>query len=632
MAYDYAPVTTPDEEEEERRRLAVTYPPVSAAQPTAIGSSPGPQEGQPRLKPALARFGSTADLATGADQPGAIHPPADYAPAASPALPASPTLGPRPKPSDYQAPTPAGQGGSQLSVPRSSTPNVNDEMESGASRLRMMNMGTLRAQTPGTPYPPLGSTADLEARAAQPRAYPAPEPSAPAPSRPQWSQYAPAEKHGWGKFGSVMASLNPISNEIVNQRPLENAERNYKAATSEYDTNIADREKEAQTNEANARAEALKHPQLGKTPEEQAFGDLIAKGVNPMDAYSQVKQAGQDVKPPTAEEDRRQYGTLLNKQRNGTISSSEERQLGELTSIYPQLAPMGEAAAGQANARIVDSLAQNPSTKKKIASGQVPDEYRILPTDTREEAKDKEARAQALGSAAQREITINENAGERGIETVSAQTPDGPVYESKAAAEAAGHKILNKANPAEREKAKQAYTQYSRMIDNAQEAMSTMPAWKEGSKDRDIAMRVSKQFFSHIPVVGVDPSYVDQFLNSDDYRMMSKQGQAHMQNMFQIWSDAINVVKQETGGVPRGQMFLQKEDAILPHPEKTYDMNVKSLNAFVKRMRKDSEEYSRPIEIPPLQGGIAPADAKGYINKNGKRIGYIDAQGKRVEF
>jgi hypothetical protein len=39
---------------------------------------------------------------------------------------------------------------------------------------------------------------------------------------------------------------------------------------------------------------------------------------------------------------------------------------------------------------------------------------------------------------------------------------------------------------------------------------------------------------------------------------MSKQGQAHMQNMFQIWSDAINVVKQETGGVPRGQMFLQK--------------------------------------------------------------------------
>lgn len=93
MGNDYAPVTTPDEEEEERRRLAVTYPPVSVAQPTAIGSSPGPQEGQPRLKPAPARFGSAANLEAEADQPGAMHAPAaDYAPAASPALPASPAL------------------------------------------------------------------------------------------------------------------------------------------------------------------------------------------------------------------------------------------------------------------------------------------------------------------------------------------------------------------------------------------------------------------------------------------------------------------------------------------------------------------------------------------------------------
>jgi hypothetical protein len=60
MAYDYAPVRTPDEEEEERRRLAVTYPPVSAAQPTAIGFSPGPHEDRSPLKPAPARFGSTA--------------------------------------------------------------------------------------------------------------------------------------------------------------------------------------------------------------------------------------------------------------------------------------------------------------------------------------------------------------------------------------------------------------------------------------------------------------------------------------------------------------------------------------------------------------------------------------------
>jgi hypothetical protein len=290
MAYDYAPVTTPDEEEEERRRLAVTYPPVSAAQPTAIGFSPDPHEARPPLKPAPVRFGSTANLEA-ADQPGALHPPADYAPAASPALPASPTLAGRPKPSDYAAPTPAGEGGSQLSVPPSFTPNIDDEMESGASKLRMMNMGTLRAQAPpDTPYPPPGSTADLEARAARPRAYPAPEPPAPAPSRPQWSQYAPAEKHGWGKFGSVMASLSGIADEIVNRRPLENAERNYKAATSDFDKEQADKlalEKQtsetglqgAQADEAKARADALRNP-APKPKEEEWSIDPNRSGPN----------------------------------------------------------------------------------------------------------------------------------------------------------------------------------------------------------------------------------------------------------------------------------------------------------------------------------------------------------------
>jgi hypothetical protein len=386
------------------------------------------------------------------------------------------------------------------------------------------------------------------------------------------------------------------------------------------------------------RRKQTENPTPKGTPDEQTFASLLnqsnpatGKPYSALEAFQKVNQTKQDEKPPSAEEDKRQYGTLLDKLHTGTITPSEQTQLNQLQSIYPNLAPMGEAAAGQANARMVDYLSQNPDTRKKVAKGQVPDEYRVLPTDTREEAKDKEARAQGLGSAAQRQITINENHGEKGIEAVVAQTAAGTVYESKAAAEAAGHKILNKASPPEVEKARQAYTQYGRMIDNAQEAMMTMPAWKN-ENDRKLGMQVSKQFFSHIPVVGVDPGYVDQFLNSDDYRGMSKQGQEHMQNMFQIWSDAINVVKQETGGVPRGQMFLQKEDAILPHPEKTYDMNIKALNSFVKRMKKDSSEYPRPAEMQPLQGGIAPADAKGYINRDGQRIGYVDAQGNRVEF
>jgi hypothetical protein len=622
MAYDYAPVTTPDEEEEERRRLAVTYPPVSAAQPTAIGFSPDPHEARPPLKPAPARFGSTGKLEAEADQPGAMHAPAaDYAPAASPALPTSPIPGPRPKPSDYAAPIPAGESGSQLAAPPSSAPNINDDMESGASKLRMMNVGTLRAQAPpDTPYPALGSTADLEARAAQPRAYPAPEPPAPAPSRPQWSQDAPAEKHGWGKFGSIMASLNPISDEIVNERPLRNAERNYKLAEGDCDKQQADKlalQKEtseeglqgAQTEEAQARADELRHP-TPKPKEEEWSIDPNRSG--PKGEPIEIEKNSGQTRVATG----LPPGVTLNKQNKPDTPEQQSIDAETAKGVPLPKAIQDYARASQRPQQEPGSYMPLYDDKGRVTGAWDPKSGHIVHTPT-----------DMPGNTA-----AGAGIGERGIETVSAQTPDGPVYESKAAAEAAGHKILNKANPAEREKAKQAYTQYSRMIDNAQEAMSTMPAWKEGSKDRDIAMRVSKQFFSHIPVVGVDPSYVDQFLNSDDYRMMSKQGQANMQNMFQIWSDAINVVKQETGGVPRGQMFLEKEDAILPHPDKTYDMNVKSLNAFVKRMRKDSEEYSRPIEVPPLQGGVAPADAKGYINKSGKRIGYIDAQGKRVEF
>jgi hypothetical protein len=501
MAYDYAPVTTPDEEEEERRRLAVTYPPVSVTQPTAIGSSPGPQE----------------------------------------------ALGPRQKPSDYPAPTPAGEGGSQLLVPPSSTPNIDDEMESGASKLRMMNIGTLRAQTPpDTAYPPLGSTADLEARAAQPRAYPAPEPSVSAPSRPQWSQYAPAEKHGWGKFGSIMATLNPISNEIVNRRPMENAERNYKGASSDYDKAQADKlaiEKQtsetglqgAQAEEAHAKAEETRNPQP-KPKEEDWSIDPNRSGPNgePVELEKNSGQTRLATGLPA--------GVTLNKQNKPDTPEQQFIDAETAKGVPLPKAIQDYARASQRPQQEPGSFMPLYDEKGHVSGAWDPKSGRIVHTPT-----------DMPGNTA-----AGAGIGERGIETVSAQTPDGPVYESKAAAEAAGHKILNKANPAEREKAKQAYTQYSRMIDNAQEAMSTMPAWKEGSKDRDIAMRVSKQFFAHIPVVGVDPSYVDQFLNSDDYRMMSKQGQAHMQNMFQIWSDAINVVKQETGGVPRGQMFLQK--------------------------------------------------------------------------
>jgi hypothetical protein len=76
---------------------------------------------------------------------------------------------------------------------------------------------------------------------------PATKPSYPAPQQPTWSQYAPPEKHGLAKAGSVLAQLNPLSDEIVNARPLRTAERNYGAAAKEYETQAAQRKAEQET-------------------------------------------------------------------------------------------------------------------------------------------------------------------------------------------------------------------------------------------------------------------------------------------------------------------------------------------------------------------------------------------------
>jgi hypothetical protein len=103
--------------------------------------------------------------------------------------------------------------------------------------------------------PAAGSTEDLESRAASPII-----PAAAAPERPQWEDYAPAQPKGWGKVGHFLAGLSPLTNAYFNQRPLAQAERNYSKATAEYEAPISDAEKEAQTEEAKARADALEHP------------------------------------------------------------------------------------------------------------------------------------------------------------------------------------------------------------------------------------------------------------------------------------------------------------------------------------------------------------------------------------
>jgi hypothetical protein len=102
------------------------------------------------------------------------------------------------------------------------------------------------------PEPAVGSLDDLESRAAHP-SYPAV--AADQPQRPQWKDYAPAEPHGWSKFGHFMAGLTAPTDYFFNERPLEQATRGYKAATAEYEAPFAEREKESQTAEHEAAAE-----------------------------------------------------------------------------------------------------------------------------------------------------------------------------------------------------------------------------------------------------------------------------------------------------------------------------------------------------------------------------------------
>jgi hypothetical protein len=104
-----------------------------------------------------------------------------------------------------------------------------------------------------------------------------------------------------------------------------------------------------------------------------------------------------------------------------------------------------------------------------------------------------------------------------------------------------------------------------------------------------------------------------------------------MQAMFTIWSDAINVVKQETGGVPRGQVFLQKEDAILPHADKTPDMNRLALLNFAKRMHTDAGEYARPSDMDALPSTLEHTQRYQGMEITVKNDGTYDYKGQHYK-
>jgi len=195
--------------------------------------------------------------------------------------------------------------------------------------------------------------------------------------------------------------------------------------------------------------------------------------------------------------------------------------------------------------------------------------------------------------------------------------------------------IHGETTPALQQKSREAYTQYSRLMDNAETAMSTLPAWNNKS-DRKQAMEVSKMYWDHatfgVPGLasgGISPEYKQQMINSDAYRRMSPQGQEHMQNMFQLWSDAINLAKLETGSSRAVQSVIEREERIMPSADKTPEQNIKALEDLTHRLNKDSKEYARPSDVEPLKQGLIPYNATHEMqDKSGKVVGYVDAKGK----
>jgi hypothetical protein len=166
--------------------------------------------------------------------------------------------------------------------------------------------------------PPVGSTEDLESRIAPPHPY---APVA-APLRPQWKgddayhaagghDYAPAEPHGWAKFGHFLAGLTPQTDQAFNRAPKDLALDNYKNAVSEFESPLGEEQKRATTEETQARTDALRNPppKQGLTPEELFMHDALhgsnggpkndasGKPYDYLSAHAAWKQSEQDVKP-----------------------------------------------------------------------------------------------------------------------------------------------------------------------------------------------------------------------------------------------------------------------------------------------------------------------------------------------
>src|SRR5205807_6939584 len=151
---------------------------------------------------------------------------------------------------------------------------------------------SLAVMAPPLTAPMMGSTEDLESRAGA-KSYPVIGATQPTQSQYPAAESAeklraqgPPELHGWKKALDIAANVFPIGREIEAQTGLGSTGYQAKlgraqlAATEESTLASAETTREknaADTEEAQARAEALRHPpaKQGATPEETTLHDLM---------------------------------------------------------------------------------------------------------------------------------------------------------------------------------------------------------------------------------------------------------------------------------------------------------------------------------------------------------------------
>lgn len=188
--------------------------------------------------------------------------------------------------------------------------------------------------------PAFGSTEDLQSRGLASHSMP---PAAAATPRPQWSQYAPPEPHGWSKFGHILAGFTRPTNNAFNVQPEQNAEKRYQMATAEYEAPAHEAAQEATTEEHEsaadrdrAQANALRHPQTKQ--EESGKTVTTDQGVmqwNPDTQKYDIRVGGAPAKNDKPDS--------LDQQYSEAIASGDHAAAARLLKVKEDMARAGQA-------------------------------------------------------------------------------------------------------------------------------------------------------------------------------------------------------------------------------------------------------------------------------------------------